>query len=239
MRTVFDPRGNRLLAALPAADWQRWQPQLQWVDLPSGRTLHEPGAPERHLYFPVSAVVSLLGLTAAGQSAEVALVGNEGVVGVSLFMGDGTTPDQALVISGGEAYRLPAAMARSEFNRSTAVRAVLLRYTQSLMEQVSQTAVCNRHHTVDAQLCRWLLMCLDRVSGRELQMTQDLIAHMLGVRREGVTESALKLQRAGLIRYARGHIEVLDRSGLERRSCECYAVLGHACEQRVPELARA
>lgn len=238
-RRAADPRGNHLLAALPVADWLRWQPQLTWVDMPAGHVLYQAGVPAQHAYFPVTAIVSLVTLTTAGSSAEFALVGREGVVGVSLFMGDGSTPGEGMVVSAGEGYRVPAAMIRSEFERSAAVQSLLLRYTLSLIEQVGQTEVCNRHHTVDEQLCRWLLMSLDRVAGRELRMTQELIAHMLGVRREGVTEAALKLLRAGIIRYSRGRIEVLDRGALERRTCECYGVVRKSYARALSELEPA
>jgi CRP-like cAMP-binding protein len=177
------------------------------------------------VYFPTTAIVSLLYVMENGASAEIAVVGNEGIVGVSLFMGGETTPSRAVVQSGGRGYRLSAARMKTEFNLAGPVLHLLLRYTQALLTQMAQTAVCNRHHSLDQQLCRWLLLSLDRLNGNELVMTQELIANMLGVRREGVTEGALKLQRAGLIRYSRGHITVLDRSGLETRSCECYAVV--------------
>ena len=187
--------------------------------------LYESGSPQSHVYFPTTAVVSLLYVTERGESAEIAVIGNEGVVGIALFMGGETTPNRAVVQSAGAGYRLKATTIKAEFDRSAPVMHLLLRYTQALITQMAQTAVCNRHHSVDQQLCRWLLMSLDRLHGSELTMTQELIANMLGVRREGVTEAALKLQRAGLIIYTRGHIQVLDRPGLELRTCECYAVV--------------
>ena len=221
----LEPRQNQVLAALSDADWQRWLPQLEWVDLPLGRVLYESGRSVDHVVFPTTAIVALLYLMEDGASAEIAMTGREGLIGVSAFMGGGSTPGQAVVQSAGQGFRISAPVIREEFKRSPAVMHLLLGYTQALISQMSQTAACNRHHTVDQQLCRWLLLSLDRLTGNDLTMTQELIASMLGVRREGVTEAALKLQRLGLIRYARGHITVLDRSGLEQRSCECYAVV--------------
>ncbi len=220
-----DPRTNELLAALPADVWQRWQPLMEWAELPLGQVLYESGRPLSHVYFPTNAIVSLLYVMEDGASAEIAVVGHEGVVGIALFMGGGTTPSRAVVQSSGQGWRLSAEVIKDEFNRSAPVMHLMLRYTQALITQMAQTAVCNRHHALDQQLCRWLLLSLDRLEGQELVMTQELIANMLGVRREGVTEAALKLQKAGLIRYARGHITVLDRPGLEARTCECYAVV--------------
>ncbi len=220
-----DPKKNRLLAALPPKEWQRWSPQLEVVDMPLGQVLYEPGGTLSHAYFPVNAIVSLLYVMQNGASAEIAVVGNEGIVGISLFMGGESTPSRAVVQSAGQGFRVPSQVIKDEFNHSGPVMHLLLRYTQALITQMAQTAVCNRHHSLDQQLCRWLLLSLDRLQGSELVMTQELIANMLGVRREGVTEGALKLQQAGLIRYARGHISVLDRSGLEKRTCECYAVV--------------
>lgn len=220
-----DSRQNRLLALLPHSEWQRWQPELELVDLPLGRVLLESGATVSHAYFPTSAVVSLQFVTENGGTAQIAMVGKEGMVGIPLFMGGGSTPSQAVVQSAGKAYRLPGRVITEAFARSALVARVLLRYTQALIAQMAQTAVCNRHHTVDQQLCRWLLLSLDRLQGNELVLTQELIAQMLGVRREGVTEAALALQRVGLISYRRGHITVLDRPGLEQRSCECYSVV--------------
>lgn len=193
--------------------------------MPLGEVLYESGATLSHVYFPTTAIVSLLYVMEDGASAEIAVVGNEGIVGISLFMGGGSTPSRAVVQSAGLGFRLKARVLKDEFNRAGPVLRLLLRYTQALITQMAQTAVCNRHHSLDQQLCRWLLLSLDRLQGDELVMTQELIANMLGVRREGVTESALKLQTAGLIRYARGRITVLDRAGLELRTCECYAVV--------------
>jgi len=225
MDVASDPRKNRLLAALPAADWQRWLPQLQAVEMPLGHVLCESGRLPTHVYFPTTAIVSLLYVMENGASAEIAVVGNEGIVGVSLFMGGGSTPSRAVVQSAGLGFRMNGQAIKSEFNQSPAVVHLLLRYTQAMITQMAQTAACNRHHSVDKQLCRWLLLSLDRLPGNEIIMTQELIANMLGVRREGVTEAALKLQEAGLIRYVRGHITVLDRKGLEKRTCECYATV--------------
>ncbi len=216
---------NRLLSALDPSEWQRWEAHLVPCELPLGEVLYEAGAVMSHVYFPTTAIVSLLYVMEDGASAEIAVVGNEGLVGISLFMGGGSTPSRAVVQSAGVGYRLPAAVLQKEFMRSGPVMNLLLRYTQALITQMAQTAVCNRHHTLDQQLCRWLLLSLDRLSGDEIQMTQELIANMLGVRRGGVTEAALKLQEADLIRYSRGRIQVLDRPGLERRSCECYGVV--------------
>jgi CRP-like cAMP-binding protein len=219
-----DARHNHLLAALPEADWQRWLPQLEAVELPLGHVLYEPGDTLSHVYFPTTAIVSLLYVMENGASAEIAVVGYEGIVGVSIFMGGGSTPSRAVVQSAGRGYRLPAGVLKDEFRRAPVLH-LLLRYTQALITQMAQTAVCNRHHSLDQQLCRWLLLSLDRLQGNELVMTQELIANMLGVRREGVTEGALKLQTLGVIRYSRGRITVLDREGLEQRTCECYAVV--------------
>ncbi|EGK72393.1 putative cAMP-binding domain-containing protein [Methyloversatilis universalis FAM5] len=220
---------------LPEADWQRWLPLLEWVDMPLGQVLYESGRTLSHVYFPTSAIVSLLYVMENGASAEIAVVGNEGVVGISLFMGGESTPSRAVVQSAGKGVRMSAQKIKDEFNRAGPVMHLLLRYTQALITQMAQTAVCNRHHTLDQQLCRWLLLSLDRLQGSELTMTQELIANMLGVRREGVTEAALKLQRIGLIRYARGHIHVLDRAGLERRTCECYAVVKKEYDRLLPD----
>ncbi len=233
MALTLDPRQNQLLAALPDAEWLRWLPQLEAVDLPLGQVLYESGAIMSHVYFPTTAIVSLLYVMENGASAEIAVVGFEGVVGISLFMGGGSTPSRAVVQSAGRGYRLSAQAMRQEFTLAPVLH-LMLRYTQALITQMAQTAVCNRHHSLDQQLCRWLLLSLDRLSGSELVMTQELIANMLGVRREGVTEGALKLQQAGLIRYTRGHITVLDRAGLERRSCECYAVVKKEYDRLLP-----
>ena len=219
------PSRNELLATLAPEVLERLTPHLEVVPLPLGQVLYEAGAAMSHVYFPIDAIVSLLCVMADGASAEIAVVGNEGVVGVALFMGGQTTPSRALVQSAGSAYTLPSASLLTEFNQIGVLHNVLLRYTQALLTQMAQTAVCNRHHTVDQQLCRWLLLSLDRLNSSELSMTQELIANMLGVRREGVTEAAGKLQSSGIIRYSRGTITVLDRPQLEARVCECYAVV--------------
>jgi CRP-like cAMP-binding protein len=227
-------RNNLLLAALPDEEWQRWLPQLEEVVMPLGQVLYESGAALSHVYFPTTAIVSLLYVMENGASAEIAVVGNEGIVGISLFMGGESTSSRAVVQSAGNGLRLKAQMIKNEFNRAGPVLHLLLRYTQALITQMAQTAVCNRHHSLDQQLCRWLLLSLDRLQDNELVMTQELIANMLGVRREGVTEGALKLQQGGLIRYARGHISVLDRPGLEKRTCECYAVVKKEYDRLLP-----
>ena len=232
------PRQNHLLSALPAAEWARWQGQLEPVEMPLGLVLYEVGKVMTHVYFPTTAIVSLLYVMEDGASAEIAVVGHDGVVGISLFMGGESTSSRAVVQSAGLGYRLRAQALKEDFNR-TPVLHLLLRYTQALITQMSQTAVCNRHHSLDQQLCRWLLLSLDRLDGSELAMTQELIANMLGVRREGVTEGALKLQRAGLIKYSRGHITVLDRPGLEARSCECYAVVKKEYDRLLPNTTAA
>ncbi len=237
MATPTDPRQNDLLAALPEAEWQRWQPQLELIEMPLGKVLYESGASMAYLYFPTNAIVSLLYVLESGASAEIAVVGHEGVVGVSIFMGGGSTPSRAVVQSAGMGYRLRADAVKSEFERAGPVMHLMLRYTQALITQMSQTAVCNRHHSLDEQLCRWLLLSLDRLEGSELVMTQELIANMRGVRREGVTEAATKLQRAGLISYSRGRITVLDRPELEKRTCECYAVVKREYDRLLPERA--
>ena len=236
MVTAADVRGNHLLDAVPDAELQQWLPQLERVDLPLGLPLFESGRTHSHVHFPTTAIVSLLYVLEDGHSAEIAVVGNEGVVGISVFLGGGSTPSRAVVQSAGYGYRLSARVIEEAFNRSGPVMHLMLRYTQALITQMAQTAVCNRHHTLDQQLCRWLLLSVDRLQGNELVMTQELIANMLGVRREGVTEAALHLQSAGLIRYARGHIMVLDRPGLERRSCECYAVVKKEYDRLLPDL---
>ena len=226
---------NLLIAALPAAELQRWRPLLEPVDLPLGSVLHESESRLSHVYFPTTAIVSLLYVLADGASAEIAVVGHEGIVGVSLFMGGESTTTRAVVQSAGKAYRLKSQPMKEEFNRAGPVLQLLLRYTQALITQMAQTAVCNRHHSLDQQLCRWLLLSLDRLPDNELVMTQELIANMLGVRREGVSEAALKLQQAGLIRYIRGRIRVLDRPGLEKRSCECYSVVKKEYDRLLPD----
>jgi CRP-like cAMP-binding protein len=222
---AIEARKNGLLAALPEAEWARWRDQLEPVDMPLGMVIYESGSQLSHVYFPTDCIVSLLYVMEDGASAEIAVVGCEGVVGVSLFMGGQSTPSRAVVQSAGQGVRLNASLLMQEFNRAGPVLHLLLRYTQALITQMAQTAVCNRHHSVDQQLCRWLLLSLDRLRSNELAMTQELIANMLGVRREGVTEAAGHLQQAGLIQYRRGHITVLDRPRLEQRTCECYAVV--------------
>lgn len=219
------PRDNRLLAALPSADYARLSPELEAVTLPLGMVLYESGGTLGYVYFPTDSIISLLYVMENGASAEIAVTGYEGLVGIALFMGGETTPSRAVVQSAGFGYRLKAAFLKKEFDNGGALQHLALRYTQALITQMAQTAVCNRHHSVEQQLCRWLLLSLDRLPSNELTMTQDLIANMLGVRREGVTEAAGRLQKAGLIRYSRGHIVVLDRSKLESRVCECYAVV--------------
>ena len=223
--TKQSPLQSRLLAALPAADYERLLPKLEPISLKLGSALYESGSSQGYVYFPTDSIVSLLYVMEDGSSAEIAVVGNEGVVGLALFMGGETTPSRAVVQSAGNAYRLGAGVLKAEFGRGGELQHLLLRYTQALITQMAQTAVCNRHHSVEQQLCRWLLLSLDRLPANELTMTQELIANMLGVRREGVTEAAGKLQDAGLIRYSRGKITVLDRPKLEARVCECYAVV--------------
>ncbi len=235
MVSLPDPKRNLLLAALPAAQWKRWSPHLEVLDLPLGHVLYEAGGTMKYVYFPSTAIVSLLYVMENGASGEIAVVGSEGLVGVSLFMGGGSTPSRGVVQSAGQGFRLKAELMKEEFDKGGPVMHLLLRYTQALITQMSQTAVCNRHHTLDKQLCRWLLMSLDRLQGNELVMTQELIANMLGVRREGVTEGALKLQKAGLISYSRGRISVLDRPGLEKRTCECYEVVKAEYDRLLPK----
>jgi CRP-like cAMP-binding protein len=228
------PRQNHLLAALPAADYERLLPHLELVPLPLGWSVYEAGGAQGHVFFPTTSIVSLLYVMEDGSSAEIAVVGNEGLVGIALFMGGETTPSRAVVQSAGYGYRLKAAALKREFDQGGALQHLALRYTQTLITQMAQTAVCNRHHAVDQQLCRWLLLSLDRLPGKELMMTQELIANMLGVRREGVTEAAGKLQADGLIHYSRGHITVLDRPKLEKRVCECYAVVKREFDRLLP-----
>ena len=230
----LDPHLNQLLAALAGATLERWRPHLEPVNLQLGQVLYESGSTLSHIYFPTTAIVSLLYVMENGASAEIAVVGPEGLVGISLFMGGESTPSRAVVQSAGSALRMPAEMIKTEFNQFGPVMHLLLRYTQALITQMAQTAVCNRHHSLDQQLCRWLLLGLDRIKGDRLVMTQELIANMLGVRREGVTEAARRLQIAGLISYARGHITVLDRGALEQRSCECYAVVKKEYDRLLP-----
>jgi CRP-like cAMP-binding protein len=230
------PRQNQLLAALPAAEWDRLRPRMELRPMPLGHVLYEPGSTMRHVYFPTTAIVSMLYVMEDGSSAEIAIVGYEGIVGISLFMGGETTSSRAVVQSAGHAYRVPGQYLKEEFFRAGPFQRLLLRYTQALITQMGQTAVCNRHHTVEQQLCRWLLMSLDRLPSNELQMTQELIANMLGVRREGVTESAGRLQKLGLIHYNRGHITVVDRPALEAHACECYAVVKKEFDRLLPHL---
>lgn len=233
-RQASDPRQNHLLAALPDAEWRRWQTDLEAVDMPRGMVLSESGSTPAHAYFPTTAIVSLLNMTEDGASSEIAVVGNEGVVGISLFMGGDATPSQAVVQSAGHGYRLRAQVVKNEVSRASPVLTMLLRYTQAMIAQVGQTAACNRYHSIDQQLCRRLLLGLDRLPSDELAMTQELLASLLGVRREGVTAAALKLQQAGVIRYSRGHIAVLDRRRLEQRTCECYKVAKKEYDRLLP-----
>jgi CRP-like cAMP-binding protein len=225
MDASTDPKHNQLLAALPHDQWLRWLSHLEHVDMPLGQVLYEPGDILSHVYFPTTAIVSLLYAMQNGESAEIAVVGNDGVVGVSLFMGGDSTSSRALIQSAGGAYRLSAEVMKEAFDRAGPVLHLLLRYTQALITQMVQTAACNKHHSLDQQLCRWLLLSLDRLQGTEMTMTRKLIAHMLGVTPTIATEGALRLQSAGLIAYADGRIRVLDRNRLEKRSCECYAVV--------------
>ena len=238
MSTLHSPTQNHLLAALPATEFGRLSPHLELVSMPLGEALYESGGHLQHVYFPTTSIVSLLYVLENGASAEIAVVGNEGILGISLFMGGETTPSRAVVQSAGHGYRLQAELLKEEFNRAGPVLRLLLRYTQALITQMTQTAVCNRHHSVEQQLCRWLLLSLDRLTSDALTMTQELIANMLGVRREGVTEAAGNLQRAGLIRYSRGHIEVLDRPGLEKAVCECYAVVKMEFDRLLSDIPR-
>jgi CRP-like cAMP-binding protein len=236
-RSLTDPRDNQILAALPDEEGARLFPQLKLIALPLGMSVYESGDIQRYIYFPTDSIVSLLYVLKNGASAEIAVVGNEGAIGVTLFMGGETTPSRAIVQSGGFAYRLSSRALKEEFNHHGHMLQVLLRYTQALITQMAQTAVCNRHHSVDQQLCRWLLLSLDRLSGARLDMTQELIANMLGVRREGVTTAAGKLQKLGVIRYARGRITVIDRAKLEKLSCECYAVVKKETDRLLPHHA--
>ena len=236
--SLHTPKQNHLLDALPAGDYERVASHLELIPMALGDVLYESGAKLRHVYFPTTSIVSLLYVMEDGASAEIAIVGNEGILGISLFMGGDTTPSRAIVQSAGHAFRLRAELLKNEFERFGPTMHLLLRYTQALLTQMAQTAVCNRHHSVDKQLCRWLLLSLDRLASNELSMTQELIANMLGVRREGVTEAAGKLQAAGLIRYHRGQITVLDRPGLEARSCECYQVVKTEFDRLLPYVAR-
>lgn len=225
MSAQHTPKQNHLLAALPAETFERIAPHLEPITMPLGDVLYESGGQLQHVYFPTTAIISLHYIMENGASSEIAGVGNEGVLGISLFMGGNTTPSRATVYTGGHGYRVKSRLIMEEFNRAGPMMRLMLRYTQALITQMSQTAVCNRHHSVEQQLCRWLLLTLDRLPSNELTMTQELIASMLGVRREGITETAGNLQRDGLISYRRGHITVLDRAGLEIHACECYAVV--------------
>lgn len=234
LTTALDPRQNRLLAALPQSDYQSWLLELELIEMPLSHVVHESGAIPMYVYFPTTAIVSLLYVLENGASAEIAVIGNEGLIGVASFMGGESTPSRAVVQSAGRAFRMKADALKREFARSVPVVRLLLRYTQALITQMAQTAVCNRHHSVDQQLCRWLLLSLDRLQSNTLIMTHELIANMLGVRREGVTEAALKLQEARVIRYSRGRIDVLDRPKLERLTCECYAAVKKEYDRLLP-----
>ncbi len=233
-----NPLQNHLLDALPEAELDYFRPYLELVELPLGYVLYESGELLKNVYFPTTSIISLLYVMEDGSSAEIAVVGNEGILGISLFMGGETTPSRAIVQSAGYGYKLKSKYLKNEFDRNGPMMRLLLRYTQALITQMAQTAVCNRHHTIEQQLCRWLLLSLDRLASDELLMTQDLIANMLGVRREGVTESAGRLQRDGLIEYSRGHIKVIDRPGLEARSCECYKVVKDEFDRLLPSLKK-
>jgi CRP-like cAMP-binding protein len=234
MTETHHPQQNHILAALPPVERERLYPHLQLVSMPLGKVLYESGDVLRHVYFPTDSIVSLLYVMTDGASAEISVVGNEGLIGVALFMGGETTPSRAIVQSAGYAYRLIGQRLKDEFHRNGEMQFLLLRYTQALLTQMAQTAVCNRHHSVDQQLCRWLLLSLDRLPSKQLTMTQELIANMLGVRREGVTEAAGKLQKLGVIYYTRGQITVLDRPQLERLCCECYAVVKKETDRLLP-----
>ena len=235
MSPLPTPRQNHLLAALPDESYERLLPHLERIPMPLGEVVYESGIQMRHVFFPTTSIVSMLYVMEDGASAEIAIVGHEGVVGISLFMGGESTPSRAVVQSSGEAYRLPGRILKAEFERGGPLQHLLLRYTQALLTQMAQTAVCNRHHSLDQQFCRWLLLSIDRLQSDELVMTQELIANMLGVRREGVTEAAGNVQKAGLIRYQRGHITVLDRPGLEARVCECYSVVKKEFDRLLPD----
>src|SRR5579862_3111000 len=234
MNSLDSPKQNQILAALPNPDYERLRPHLEPVPMPLGWAVYESGTSLSHLYFPATSIVSLLYVMVNGASAEIAITGNEGMVGISLFMGGESTPSRAVVQSAGSGYRLPASVLKREFALGGPLQLLALRFTQSLITQMAQTAVCNRHHSLEQQLCRWLLLSLDRLTGDELVMTQLLIANMLGVRREGVAQAASKLQADGLIQYSRGRIKVIDRQGLERRSCECYAVVKTEFDRLLP-----
>jgi CRP-like cAMP-binding protein len=235
MPVPHTPRQNHILAALPEEIYKRLLPHLEHVSMPLGDVLYESGIQMRHIYFPITSIVSLLYVMENGASAEIAIVGNEGFVGISLFMGGESALSRAVVQSSGEAFRLPGRILKDEFERGGPLQHLFLRYTQALLTQMAQTAACNRHHTLDQQFCRWLLLSIDRLPSDELIMTQELIANMLGVRREGVTEAAGNVQKAGLISYQRGRIAVLDRPGLEARACECYAVVKKEFDRLLPD----
>ncbi|TVT53183.1 MAG: Crp/Fnr family transcriptional regulator [Sedimenticola thiotaurini] len=236
MNDDHDPLQNCLLSAIPEEEYAHLLPNLELVTMPLGAVLYESGSELHHVYFPTTAIVSLLYVMLDGASAEIAVVGKEGVLGVALFMGGETMPNRAVVQSAGHAYRLKGQLLKREFKRAGELQHLLLRYTQALLTQMAQTAVCNRHHSLDQQLCRWLLLSLERLPSNELVMTQELIGNMLGVRREGVTEAAGNLQKAGLIKYQRGHITVLDLAGLEARACECYGVVKKEFDRLLPEV---
>lgn len=233
------PEQNHLLEALSKSDLNRFYSDLELIEMPLGQVLYESGEKLKYVFFPTTSIISLLYVMENGASAEIAVVGNEGILGISLFMGGETTPSRAIVQSGGYGYRLKAQLLKDEFNRGGPTMRLLLRYTQALITQMSQTAVCNRHHSIDQQLCRWLLLSLDRLDSDELTMTQELIANMLGVRREGVTEAAGKLQKLGLINYSRGRINVIDRPGLEEKCCECYKVVKVEYDRLLPHYLHA
>ena len=234
MASPHSPKQNHLLAVLPAEDYARLLPDLELVPMPLGWVVYESGGQMGYVYFPTTSIVSLLYVTASGASAEIAITGNEGVVGIALFLGGESSPSRAVVQSAGHGYRLKASVLKKEFALGGRLQYLALRYTQALITQMGQTAVCNRHHALEQQLCRWLLLSLDRLPGNKLLMTQELIANMLGVRREGVTEAASKLQAEGLIEYSRGRITILDRLKLERRVCECYAIVKREYERLLP-----
>ena len=236
MATAANPKQNHLLDALLIGEFSRLLPSLEYVALPLGKVMYESGGLLEHVYFPTTSIISLLYVMENGASAEIAVVGNEGILGISLFMGGETTSSRAIVQSAGHAYRIKAQLLKDEFSRGGPVQRLLLRYTQALITQMAQTAVCNRHHTVEQQLCRWLLLSIDRLISDELTMTQELIANMLGVRREGVTEAAGRLQKDGIINYSRGRITVLNRPKLEKRSCECYKVVKAEFDRLLPAL---
>jgi CRP-like cAMP-binding protein len=234
MSSPHNAKQNHLLAALPAADYARLLPELHLIPMPLGWAVYESGDTQGYVYFPTNAIVSLMYVLADGASTELGVVGNDGLVGIALFMGGETTPSRAVVQSAGEGFRLKSSVLKAEFERGSTLQHLLLRYTQALITQMTQTAVCNRYHSVDQQLCRWLLLSLDRLPSNEIRMTHEMIADMLGVRREGVTEAAGKLQAAGLIQYSRGKITVLDRLKLEARVCECYAVVKRETDRLFP-----